>query len=300
MGTPDFAVPSLQAIHEAGFSIVAVITAPDKPAGRGMQMQMSPVKRYALSHSLPVLQPEKLKDPSFVSHLQSLKPDLGIVVAFRMLPEVIWKMPILGTFNLHASLLPRFRGAAPINWALILGEKETGVTTFFLQHAIDTGDLLLQEKESILPEDTFGTLYNRLMHKGAGLVLQTALLAQNGSLTTRPQEVTDNLPIAPKLSRETGLLKWPDMNSQQVHGLVRGLSPVPGAYTYYRDKLFKILFGKPADQLDKPTEPGEWFILNRKQLFIGAKDRWYEVLEIQPEGKKAMTTEEFLRGFKQS
>lgn len=300
MGTPDFAVASLQTVHEAGYPIVAVITAPDKPSGRGMQMHMSAVKRYAVAHALPIFQPERLKDPAFLAEVASLNPDLGVVVAFRMLPEVLWSMPRLGTFNLHASLLPCYRGAAPINWALINGETETGVTTFFLKHAIDTGDVVLQEKEPIAPDDTYGSLYARLMEKGAQLVLKTVRMVQNGTLATKPQEATGEWPLAPKLTRETGQLKWTEMTTEQIHGLVRGLSPVPGAYTYYLGKQYKLLKGYPASGQLKALSPGEWYNVDKRMLFIGTRNGWFEVKEIQPEGKKAMRTDEFLRGFKLS
>ncbi|MFN3316928.1 MAG: methionyl-tRNA formyltransferase, partial [Raineya sp.] len=228
MGTPEFAVPSLQVLVENGYNIVGVVTAPDKPAGRGKQMQVSEVKQYALSQNLPILQPEKLKSPDFLAELQALKADLQVVVAFRMLPEVVWAMPPIGTFNLHASLLPKYRGAAPINWAIINGETETGVTTFFLQHEIDTGNIIFQEKEPISPTDTAGSLYQRLMHKGAKLVLKTVQTIEKGDVQTFPQvgEITH----APKIFRETCQIDW-NKTSTEIYNFVRGLAPYPAAWT---------------------------------------------------------------------
>ena len=229
MGTPEFAVPGLDALVDSGCNVVAVITAPDKPAGRGLKLQMSPVKEAALKHDIPVLQPEKLKSEEFLETLKSYQADLQIVVAFRMLPEVVWNMPRLGTFNLHASLLPQYRGAAPINWAIINGEKETGVTTFFLKHEIDTGDIIIQEKEEILPSDNVGTLYEKLMNKGAAVIVKTVKLIQSENYTTSSQQFSEELNLAPKIFKETCEIDW-NKSAIEIQNFVRGLSPYPAAW----------------------------------------------------------------------
>ncbi len=296
MGTPDFAAASLQKLHEAGYSIVGVVTAPDKPAGRGRQLQESAVKQYALSQNLLVLQPVNLKDPDFIDTLKNLQPDLGVVVAFRMLPEAVWQLPAKGTFNLHASLLPKYRGAAPINWAIIQGETETGITTFFLKHAIDTGDLLFQEKVPIAEEDNFGSLYEKLKVAGAEMALKTTKAIEQGSYQAIPQQEEVEMMPAPKIFKETGLILW-DQPARAIHNLVRGLAPVPAAYTHYRQKTYKILKTKLADLAEKDALPGDWRMVDKKDLFIRCKDGWLQVFQLQPEGKKLMHADEFLRGF---
>jgi methionyl-tRNA formyltransferase len=295
LGTPEFAVPSLQILVENGYEVVGVVTAPDKPAGRGNRMQMSEVKKYALSQNLNILQPEKLKDPVFLENLQALKADLQIVVAFRMLPEVVWNMPPLGTFNLHASLLPKYRGAAPINWAIMNGEKETGVTTFFLKHEIDTGNIIFQEKEIILPNDNVGTLYERLMHKGAQLVLKTVQAIEKGEVQTFPQigEVTH----APKIFRETCQIDW-GRSVQEIHNFIRGLAPYPAAWTNLQGKNCKIYeIDTQILQIDQKANVGEVYT-DGKHLAFKGKDGWIAVKDLQMEGKKRMLVTEFLKGFR--
>lgn len=297
MGTPDFAVASLQALVENGYNVVAVITAPDKPAGRGMQLKASAVKEYAVAQNLPVLQPDKLKNPGFLEALRSYKADLQIVVAFRMLPEVVWDMPDLGTVNVHASLLPQYRGAAPINWAIINGETETGVTTFRLKHEIDTGNILLQEKVAILPEDNIGTVYEKLMQKGAGLLLKTVDGLVNNSITEQPQpEVSAILKHAPKIFKEDGLIHW-DKKAAEIHNLIRGLSPHPVAYTFLDDKQFKI-FTSSVAQSGVTAVPGAYETDGKSYLKFAAADGWVHCLDVQFEGKKRMPVADFLRGYR--
>jgi methionyl-tRNA formyltransferase len=299
MGTPDFAVTSLKALVENGYNILAVVTAPDKPAGRGMQLKGSAVKEYALSQEIPVLQPDKLKNPEFIATLQSLKADLQIVVAFRMLPEVVWDMPPLGTVNVHASLLPQYRGAAPINWAIINGETETGVTTFRLKHEIDTGNVLLQEKVEILPEDNIGTVYEKLMHEGAALLLKTVEGLINETIHEAPQNQSDAvLKHAPKIFKEDCQIYWRN-GVVAIHNLIRGLSPVPAAYTFIQDKQLKIYDSRyEAVETHKPY--GEIETDGKTHLRFAAKDGWLYALDVQYEGKKRMKIEEFLRGFRMS
>ena len=295
LGTPEFAVPSLQILVENGYEIAAVVTATDKPTGRGGKIQMSEVKQYALSQNLPVLQPEKLKSPEFLAQLQALKADLQIVVAFRMLPEAVWAMPPLGTFNLHASLLPKYRGAAPINWAIINGEKETGITTFFLQHEIDTGNIIFQEKELILPQDTAGDLYQRLMHKGAKLVLKTVQAIEKNQVFAQPQvgEITH----APKIFRETCQIDW-NKSAAEIHNFVRGLAPYPAAWTILAEKNCKIYEINPNPIiLPEKAKIGDFFTDGKMLAFKAATD-WIEVKDLQMEGKKRMLASEFLKGFR--
>ena len=295
-GTPDFAVASLEALIQANFNVVAVVTAPDKPAGRGMQLQSSAVKQFAETQGLPVLQPLKLKEPSFVEELKLYKPDLQVIVAFRMLPEVIWNLPPLGTFNLHGSLLPNYRGAAPIHWAVINGETETGVTTFFLQHEIDTGDLLFQEKEAISPTDTTGDVYERLMRKGAQLVVKTATAIQENNINPQPQDESSPMKAAPKLHRETGQVHW-SKGGQEIVNLVRGMNPFPSAHTQFQGKNCKLM------QVAFHPEPipdlgiGIWDTDQKTFLRVGCADGYINILEWQMEGKKRMKIDEFLRGY---
>lgn len=297
MGTPEFAVPCLEILVAEKLNVVAVITAPDKPQGRGQKLVPSPVKEAALKHNLPILQPTNLKAPAFIEELKSYQANLQIVVAFRMLPEVVWAMPSLGTFNLHASLLPQYRGAAPINWAIINGETETGVTTFFLKHEIDTGSIIFQEKESIHESDTIGTLYERLMHKGAKLVLKTVKAIEAGDYPSLPQHSIEEIKHAPKIFKETCEINW-NQSGKKVVDFVRGLSPYPGAWTALNGKLYKILRCEKSivDGNQTMVDVGHWTI--DRGLKIKVIDGWVNVLEFQPEGKKRMLVEEFLRGNK--
>lgn len=295
-GTPDFAVASLEALVQSKFDVVAVVTAPDKPAGRGQQIQASPVKMYAEKTGLHILQPLKLKDPEFIHTLKSFQADLQIIVAFRMLPEQVWNMPPLGTFNLHASLLPQYRGAAPIHWAIINGEKETGVSTFFLQQEIDTGDLLFQETEVIHPEDTTGDLYQRLMKKGANLVVKTTQAILNKQTKPQAQKESQDLKIAPKLVRETGLVHW-SKNTEEIHNLIRGMNPFPGAHTLFQGKNCKISAISQHAEIIPSLGIGVWDTDQKTYLRVGCADGYIEILEWQMEGKKKMKIEDFLRGY---
>ena len=296
MGTPEFAVPSLEALVENGVNVVAVVTAPDKPQGRGQKITFSPVKACALRFSIPVLQPTKLKSPEFLEELKSFNATLQVVVAFRMLPEVVWSMPPLGTFNLHASLLPQYRGAAPINWAIINGEKETGVTTFFLTHDIDTGSIIFQEKEPIGDDDNAGILYEKLMRKGADLVLKTVRAIQTGAYPNIPQPDGD-IKHAPKIFKETCEIRW-NQPTEQVRNFIRGLSPYPAAWTTINGKTFKIFKASPVSEDASPRNAGETFTNNKNYLYFKTLDGWISVDELQPEGKKRMTIQDFFRGNK--
>lgn len=295
MGTPEFAVPSLEILVEKGIQVAAVITAPDKPQGRGQKIIFSPVKTSALKHNIPVLQPTNLKSPDFLEELTSYEADLQVVVAFRMLPEVVWNMPRMGTFNLHASLLPQYRGAAPINWAVINGEKETGVTTFFLRHDIDTGSIILQEKERIDEDDDAGSLYERLMLKGAGLVLKTVEAIRRGKVSTTPQPEGIEIKHAPKIFKETCEIQW-NTTGENIRNFVRGLSPYPGAWATIGGKNFKIFRTSIVDQKENGQNPGEFTTDNKNYLYFKTRDGWISVDELQPEGKKKMTVGEFFRG----
>lgn len=296
MGTPEFAVSSLKALVENNFNIVAVVTAPDKPAGRGMKMQESAVKQYAVSQNLPVLQPVKLKDPEFIESLKALQADLQIVVAFRMLPEIVWNMPPLGTLNVHGSLLPQYRGAAPINWAIINGEKETGVTTFKLKHEIDTGAILLQDKMTIGENETAGEIHDRMKEIGAGLLVKTVKALINHSVEEKPQEITEHQKHAPKIYTETCRIDF-SKTAKEVHDLIRGLSPFPGAFTSFEGKSLKI-FKTRLTAISTDKQPGE-IDTNKKNTFqISCSDNWLEVVELQLEGKKKMGVEDFLRGYR--
>ncbi|MFN4147872.1 MAG: methionyl-tRNA formyltransferase [Runella sp.] len=302
MGTPDFAVGSLQKLIENDCEVVAVVTAPDKPAGRGLQLVPSPVKQYALTQGIPVLQPEKLKNPAFLEELRSYRADVQVVVAFRMLPEVVWNMPPKGTFNLHASLLPQYRGAAPIHWAVINGETETGVSTFFLNHEIDTGPLIFQEKEPISPTDDVGALYHRLMHKGAELVLRTIRAIEADDYPQIPQPTVENLRLAPKIFKETCQINW-QQPSQKIYNFVRGLSPFPAAWTLLEGKMCKIYRTSLVEE--SKSQNLKWSIENKTfrtdgktLLHFRTLDDWIAIEELQIEGKKRMTTVEFLRGYR--
>ncbi|HTR27692.1 MAG TPA: methionyl-tRNA formyltransferase [Puia sp.] len=296
MGTPEFAVASLDAIYRAGYPIVAVITTPDKPAGRGMQLTESAVKKYAREKGLPILQPEKLKAPVFVEELRSLAADLQVVVAFRMLPELVWNMPPMGTVNLHGSLLPQYRGAAPINWAIINGETETGVTTFKLQHDIDTGNILLQEKMPIGPDETAGELHDRMKETGARLLVRTIDGIAAGTLAARPQENVPGLRHAPRIFTETCRIDWTKPTAT-IYNLIRGLSPFPAAFTALDGKLLKIYRAK-QDRTPPAVAPGETETDNRTYLRWGTADGYIRATELQLEGKKRLNVEDFLRGYK--
>lgn len=295
-GTPEFAVESLQALVDAQMNVVAVVTAPDKPAGRGQHLQPSPVKLFAETAGLPVLQPIKLKDPAFLEELRLYKADLQIIVAFRMLPEQVWNMPRLGTFNLHASLLPNYRGAAPIHWAIINGEQETGVTTFFLQHEIDTGDLLFQEKEIISEHDTTGELYDRLMKKGAKLVVKTTQAIIDGAIHPQAQIESLELRIAPKLTKETGLVHW-SKDGKSIVNLIRGMNPFPGAHTVFQGKHCKISSVRFHPEIIPDLGIGVWDTDQKTYLRVGCADGYIEILTWQMEGKKKMDIADFLRGY---
>lgn len=297
MGTPDFAVASLQALLDGGFNVVGVITAPDKPAGRGLTLQQSPVKQLAALRNLPLLQPIKLKDPDFLEQLAAWKPDLQIVVAFRMLPEAVWALPPMGTINLHGSLLPQYRGAAPINWALINGEQKTGVTTFLLKHEIDTGDLLLQEEVEIDGHDNFGILYDKLKTAGANLLIKTIDQYAQSVLIPIPQQMIEqSLRAAPKLQKETGAIDW-NCSANAINNLIRGLSPIPGAYTMLDGKLLKIYQATPVEEKSS-THPGNIKTDGKNYLQFACKDGWLQVEELQLEGKKRMNVSSFLQGYR--
>ena len=303
MGTPEFAVASLKKLLEAGCNIVGVITAPDKTAGRGLQLQQSAVKKYAVEKGLNILQPEKLKAPDFLAQLQSLHADLQVVVAFRMLPDVVWNMPSMGTVNLHGSLLPQYRGAAPINWAIINGEKETGVTTFKLQHEIDTGNILLSEKIPIGEDETAGELHDRMKEIGAGLVLKTIQGLSENSLFETPQSALPNgneqtkLKTAPKLFTETCKINW-EKPVDEIYDLIRGLSPYPGAFTTLRDKTLKIIKAEKIEGLHSSILAGNFETDKESFLRFACTNGYISIKELQLEGKKKMRIEDFLRGYR--
>ncbi|MEE1337877.1 MAG: methionyl-tRNA formyltransferase [Muribaculaceae bacterium] len=303
-GTPDFAVESLDRLVSGGYNIVGVVTMPDKAAGRGHKMFQSPVKEYALAHNLKLMQPANLKDPEFVEELRSLNADLQIVIAFRMMPEVVWNMPPLGTFNLHASLLPKYRGAAPINWAVMNGDKETGVTTFFLKHEIDTGDIIQQEKIEIAETDNVGVVHDRLMTLGAGMVVETVDAIIAGTVKPIPQEDLlnkDEEPTpAPKIFKETCEIDF-KRTAREVYNHIRGLSPYPAAWTTIKDAN-GTEFALKIYETELPSEivvgePGA-VVATKDTLTFACADGSIEVKSIQLAGKKRMTTAEFLRGFK--
>ena len=299
MGTPEFAVASLDALVKAGFDIVGVITAPDKPSGRGLKLSESAVKQYAVANGLKVLQPEKLKNPEFLEELKSLKADLQVVVAFRMLPEVVWNMPPKGTINLHASLLPDYRGAAPINWAVINGEEFSGVSTFLLKQEIDTGDVLFTESVAIAEDDTAGDLHDKLMEIGAGLLVKTIGAVETGDYVEKPQDeiATDAEPKhAPKLFKEDCLIDW-NQPVETVYNRIRGLSPYPTAYTLFNDKIFKIFKAQKQDG-EPGIQPGGFLTDQKTHLKFACLDGFISVIDVQLEGKKRMGVEEFLRGVK--
>ena len=305
MGTPDFAVESLKALVENGYNIVGVITAPDKPAGRGQQLNESAVKQYAVKQGLCVLQPEKLKNPEFIAELANLKADLQVVVAFRMLPEIVWAMPPMGTFNLHGSLLPQYRGAAPLNWAVINGETETGVTTFLLSHEIDTGKIMFQEKTPIDENDNVGDIHDRLMIIGADLVVKTVDALANGEVEAVDQEklINEGLQVkhAPKIFKDDCRIDW-TRDTESVRNLIRGLSPYPTAWTELvhpekKEVLTAKIYAALRDNSSLPAAPGTLQTDGKKYLRIACPDGWLSVTEIHLSGKKRMKIDELLRGF---
>lgn len=304
MGTPDFAVESLKCLVEGGYNIVGVITMPDKPAGRGHKLQFSPVKQYAVEHGLRLLQPEKLKAPEFIEELRSLKADLQIVVAFRMLPEIVWNMPRLGTFNLHASLLPQYRGAAPINWAVINGETKTGITTFFLKHEIDTGEVIQQVEVPIADTDDVGTVHDKLMALGGKLVVETVDAILAGTIKSVPQEnmpVNGELKPAPKIFKETCHIDW-SQPVKKVYDLIRGLSPYPAAWTElhaegHEPTTVKIFETEKVFE-EHDIEYGKIITDNKTYLKVAVNGGFINVKSLQIAGKKRLATEELLRGYK--
>lgn len=312
MGTPDFAVPSLKILIESKHTIEVVVTAPDKERGRGRQLTFTPVKQFALEKNLKVFTPEKLRDENFINALKEIQPDLFVVVAFRILPHEIFTIPEFGSFNLHGSLLPKYRGAAPIQWAIINGEKETGVTTFFLDEKVDTGNIILQEKMKIEDEDDLGTVHDKMMMLGAELVLKTVEQISAGTVKLSKQDDSLATP-APKITKEICEIKW-DKSAIEIHNLVRGLSPYPCAYFVLNGKHYKVFKTKVVSGRleDGKLEMGnvesvvninrqlttDNLLLTKKEIFIQTGNGILQILELQPEGRKRMTAEEFLRGYK--
>jgi methionyl-tRNA formyltransferase len=304
MGTPDFAVACLDSLHQSSHEVVAVITAPDKPTGRGLQMSMSAVKKYALEHDLPILQPEKLKNPEFLANLASFNADMQVVVAFRMLPEVVWSMPPKGTINLHASILPNYRGAAPINWVIINGEVESGVSTFFIEKEIDTGNIIFTEKLNIGPDENAGELHDRMMAIGAALIVKTLDAVSTGDYPSIPQDFSIDQKAAPKIYKETCQLNF-KQNTQVLHNMIRGLSPYPAAWTSLNGKQLKVFKAEPLfdltgiENLEEITQPEFSLLTNHKNILaLKTNDGYLNVLTLQLEGKKRMETDEFLRGYR--
>ncbi|WP_297674484.1 methionyl-tRNA formyltransferase [uncultured Bacteroides sp.] len=304
MGTPDFAVESLRCLVEGGYNVVGVITMPDKPAGRGHKIQYSPVKQYALEHNLPLLQPEKLKDETFLQALRTWKADIQIVVAFRMLPEVVWSMPRLGTFNLHASLLPQYRGAAPINWAVINGDTETGITTFFLRHEIDTGEVIQQVRVPIADTDNVGIVHDKLMTLGGQLVTETVDAILNGTVKTIPQEemaVVGELRPAPKIFKETCRIDW-NQPVKRIYDFIRGLSPYPAAWSelLLPDGTTMVVKIFETEKLSQPHQlsPGTLLTDGKSYIRIAVTDGLIGIRALQLPGKKRLKTDELLRGFR--
>ncbi len=293
MGTPEFAVPSLTGLLDAGYPIVGVVTGPDKPRGRGQKLSPTPVKEVALRHQLPLLQPESVKDPAFVEHVRAFDPDIAVVVAFRILPRAVFALPRMGSFNLHASLLPRYRGAAPIQWAIINGETETGVTTFLLEDRVDTGGILLQERILIRPEDDAGAVHDRLAVLGAQLVARTVALIERGDIHPAAQDAALATP-APKIFKEHCRIRW-DLPSVHVHNLVRGLSPAPGAWCLHEGRVLKIYRTSILPARGKGT-PGT-VVVDADGVSVMTADQRLLILELQQEGRRRMTVDEFLRGY---
>jgi len=300
MGTPEFAVPTLKILLENHYTISAVVTVPDKPAGRGQKITYSAVKQFAIDNNIKVLQPEKLRDPDFITELKNIEPDLQIVVAFRMLPEIVWQLPKIGTFNLHGSLLPQYRGAAPINWAIINGENKTGVTTFFIEKEIDTGKIIFSDEIAIKPDDTAQTLHDKMQLVGANLVLKTVRAIESNNYTQISQSVfiAENqiLKPAPKIFKDDCLINW-NLNSENIYNFIRGLSPYPAAYTYLNKLQLKI-FEVSIEKTKHIFEPGTFLSDGKKTLKVAVNDGFINILLLQLEGKKRLLADEFLRGFK--
>lgn len=300
MGTPDFAVTILHALMEAEFEIAAVVTVPDRQSGRGLKVTPSPVKIYAQEHGLPILQPEKLRDETFLSQLREINADLFIVVAFRMLPQVVWAMPKLGTFNLHASLLPQYRGAAPINWAIINGEKETGVTTFMLNEHIDEGSIIMQRSIAIGEEDNAETIHDRLAETGARLTVETARAIFDGTAKALPQQESAELKPAPKIFKQDCVIDW-TKEGKDIHNFVRGLSPYPAATTTFVNEKGEVIgvkiFETRFEKNEHKKEPGSIETDNKKRLKICVKGGFIEILTLQVNGKRKINIDEFLRGY---
>lgn len=295
MGTPEFAVPCLEKLLEANYNVVGVITAPDRPAGRGKKLRMSAVKEFALSKDLNILQPTNLKNADFQAELKALNADIQVVVAFRMLPEAVWNMPPMGSINLHASLLPQYRGAAPINWAIINGEKETGVSTFFLQHEIDTGKIIFQEKIAIKKDDYLDVIYDKLMNVGAELIVKTIDAVNEGAYPQIAQDHIKEIKHAPKIFKETGNIDW-SKDVIEIYNLIRGLSPYPAAWTKLKDKTLKIYKANPV-KLNHSNENG-FVDITKETINYYCKNGLLEITELQLEGKKRMKAKDFLLGYK--
>lgn len=295
MGSPDFGIPAFKKILESGYDVPAVVTVPDKQKGRGLKVQYSDVKKFALEHNIEVLQPESLKDESFIQNLISLGPDLFVVIAFRILPAEILNIPKSGSINLHASLLPRYRGAAPINWAIIKGEQISGLTTFFLDNKVDTGNVILQKEIPIGINDTFGDVYYRMSDAGSGLLIETLELIKSGNFKLQKQD-SNLVSKAPKIFRKDCQINWND-TALNVHNFIRGLSPVPSAYTTHNNKTYKIL--KSSLTQNASAIPGKLFA-SGKNLFVGTTDFDVEILQLQPEGKKPMSASDFINGMNRS
>ena len=293
MGTPDFAVEPLRALLDKGCNIVAVVTVPDKPAGRGLKLRYSAVKEFALENNLTLLQPEKLRDPDFILQIQKLDPDLGIVVAFRMLPELVWALPRLGTFNLHGSLLPKYRGAAPINWAVINGEKVTGVTTFMLNHEIDCGDIIRRQDVPIESEDTAGTLHDKMMMIGAKLVVETVAEIASGNVTPLPQNDSDACP-APKIFKQDCEINW-EQNIDTIYNKIRGLSPYPAAWCQFGNQTAKIIDVTKIVK-DHSTPLGTMLIAENKTIIVAVEGGYIQIDRLHVAGKKIMTSVDYLKG----
>lgn len=298
MGTPEFAVSTLDKIIKAKFDVVGVVTAPDRPSGRGRKLQPSAVKDYALAQGIPILQPVNLKSPEFIKDLEDLNPNLQVVVAFRMLPKVVWQYPQYGTFNLHASLLPQYRGAAPINWAIINGEKVTGVSTFFIDEKIDTGEMILQKEVTVIEDENVGQLHDRLMQTGAELVVETLKLIKNNEITPKKQEENKGLKEAPKLTKENTKISW-NLPFNEIYNFIRGLDPYPAAWTVLKNgteqlqmKIYKTKILKEEHQF----EVGKLIVVE-KQLRVAVKKGFVILLEIQLPGKRKMSTRELLNGY---
>ncbi|MBQ2077878.1 MAG: methionyl-tRNA formyltransferase [Bacteroidales bacterium] len=299
MGTPEFAVTSLKTLLDKGYNVKAVVTTPDKPAGRGKNIQFSDVKKFALEHNLPILQPEKLKSPEFLAQLKEIDADLFVVVAFRMLPKEVWAMPKRGTINLHAALLPDYRGAAPINHAIINGETETGITTFYIDEQIDTGKIIMQERCAIEPEDNIGTLYDKLMFIGAEAVCKTVDIIASGNVNAIEQDSirTEGLHPAPKITKEFCQINW-NNKSIDIHNLIRGLSPYPAAWCYLKDDITAKIFTSAYSVEKQNLAAGTFVSDNKSYLKVATQDGFVSILELQMQGKKRMAIKDFLNGFK--